>query len=178
MALSQAILATLLDRPCSGYDLRKRFEGSVGFFWQASFQQIYCELSKLQAQGLVQGEAVAQQGRPDKTVFAVTTAGEAFLQTWIQQACDMAPVRDDLMVKMFAGFLVPQERILTELQAHQVQHRERLAIYYQIEQAAYAHPQALSEKDLFRYLTLRAGIQYETGWLAWCEEAMTRLKER
>jgi hypothetical protein len=42
-----------------GYDIRKRFEGSVGFFWQANFQQIYRELGKLEEQGLVRSEAIA-----------------------------------------------------------------------------------------------------------------------
>lgn len=177
MALAHAILATLMDLPCSGYDLRKRFEGSVGFFWQASFQQIYRELGKLEEQGLVQSEAIAQQGRPDKKVFAVTAEGEAFLQVWIQNPCEMAPVRDELLVKMFAGFVVPKEKILMELKEHRSLHQERLLVYQQIQQNAFANPENLSEKELFRYLTLRNGIQFEMGWLAWCEEAIARLIE-
>jgi DNA-binding PadR family transcriptional regulator len=175
MALAHAILATLMDCPCSGYDLRKRFEGSVGFFWQASFQQIYRELGKLEEQGLVQSEGIAQQGRPDKKMFSVTAAGEGFLQSWIQQPCEIAPLRDDLLVKMFAGFVAPRETILLELNAHRRLHQERLAVYQQIKQNAFANPANLSEKDLFRYLTLCNGIQFEIGWLAWCEEAITLL---
>jgi hypothetical protein len=33
MALSHAILAVLANWACSGYDLAKQFDGSVGFFW-------------------------------------------------------------------------------------------------------------------------------------------------
>lgn len=175
MALAHAILATLMDRSCSGYDLRKRFEGSVGFFWQASFQQIYRELGKLEEQGLVESEAIAQQSRPDKKVFAVTRDGEAFLQAWIQAPCEMAPLRDELLVKMFAGFVVPRETILKELNAHRSLHQERLATYQQIQQNAFTNPANLSEKELFRYLTLRNGIRFETEWLAWCEEAIATL---
>ncbi len=175
MALTHAILATLLDRPCSGYDLRKQFEGSVGFFWQASFQQIYRELAKLEEKGLVQSEAIVQQGRPDKKVFAVTGDGEAFLQAWMQTSCEMAPIRDELMVKMFAGFMIPREAILMELEEHRCLHQERLAVYQQIQRNAFAVPENLSERELFRYLTLCSGIQYEQGWLKWCEEAIALL---
>jgi DNA-binding PadR family transcriptional regulator len=178
MALAHAILATLLDGSRSGYDLRKRFEGSVGFFWQASFQQIYRELGKLEEQGLVQSEAIVQQGRPDKKVFAVTAAGEAFLQVWMQTSCEMAPIRDDLMVKMFAGFMVPREAILVELEEHRSFHQERLAVYQHIQQSAFANPEDLSEPELFRYLTLCGGIQYEQGWLRWCEQATLILTHR
>lgn len=176
MALAHAILAALLDHPCSGYDLRKRFEGSVGFFWQASFQQIYRELGKLEEQGLVESEAVTQQSRPDKKIFAVTPEGEAFLQAWIQTSCEMAPLRDDLLVKMFAGFVVPRETMLEELKKHRSLHQERLAVYHQIQQNTFADPANLPEKSLFRYLTLRNGIQFEMAWLAWCEEAIAVLK--
>src|SRR3546814_2053023 len=47
MALSHAILVTLLDRPHSGYEISKRFDQTVGFFWRARKQQIYQELHKL-----------------------------------------------------------------------------------------------------------------------------------
>ena len=175
MALAHAILATLLDCPCSGYDLRKRFETSVGFFWQASFQQIYRELGKLEDQNLVKSEAIEQEGRPDKKVYAVTVAGETFLQDWIEIPCEVAPLRDDLLVKMFAGFVVSRETMLLELGSHRSQHQERLAVYEQIQQNAFANPAALSEKDQFRYLTLRSGIRVEQEWLAWCEEAIALL---
>lgn len=45
MALSQAILATLLTGPVSGYKLTKRFNAAIGYFWQATHQQIYRELT-------------------------------------------------------------------------------------------------------------------------------------
>jgi DNA-binding PadR family transcriptional regulator len=175
MALAHAILATLLNCPCSGYDLRKRFESSVGFFWQASFQQIYRELDKLAEKGFVQSEAIAQQGRPDKKVFAVTVAGEVFLQEWIQTPGEMAPLRDELLVKMFAGFVVPKETMLMELKHHRSMHQERLAVYQQIQQNQFANPEQLAKDQLYRYLTLRSGIRFETEWLAWCEEAISLL---
>lgn len=175
MALSHAILAILLERPCSGYDLRKRFEGSVGFFWQASFQQIYRELSKLEEQGLLSSETIHQQNRPDKKVYQVTEAGKDYLTAWIAEPCDIAPPRDDLLVKVFAGYLVPMETFLVELRQHRTQHQERLTVYRQIEQQSFPNPEPLSIEEKFRYLTLLNGIRYETAWLAWCEEAIAIL---
>ena len=32
MALSHALLAVISERPSSGYDLAKQFDGSIGFF--------------------------------------------------------------------------------------------------------------------------------------------------
>jgi len=178
MALAHAILATLMDCPLSGYDLRKRFEISVGFFWQASFQQIYRELSKMEQDQLVTSETIEQQGRPDKKIFAMTAAGKEFLQDWIQKPCGMPPLRDDLLVKMFAGFVVPRETFLLELEAHRSQHEERLAVYQQIQQNQFANVAEIPNENLFRYLTLRNGIRLETEWLAWSEEAVALLKSQ
>jgi len=47
MALGEAILVCLTERPMSGYDLAKNFDASIGFFWKSSHQQIYRELGKL-----------------------------------------------------------------------------------------------------------------------------------
>ena len=75
MALSHALLAALHNAPCSGYDLAKKFDGSVGFVWNASHQQIYRELTKLEEQSYVIAEVIQQDNRPDKKVYKVTSTG-------------------------------------------------------------------------------------------------------
>ena len=61
MSLKHAMLVSLAERPASGYDLVRRFDRSVGYFWRASHQQIYRELPKLEAAEWVSAEAVAQR---------------------------------------------------------------------------------------------------------------------
>ncbi|MEC9051419.1 MAG: PadR family transcriptional regulator, partial [Actinomycetota bacterium] len=72
MALEHALLVALSEQPASGLDLTKRFGRSIGFFWSATHQQIYRVLGRMDRDGWVSVEEVAQQGRPDKKVYAVT----------------------------------------------------------------------------------------------------------
>jgi DNA-binding PadR family transcriptional regulator len=160
MALAHAILAALNDRPCSGYDLAK---------------QIYRELSKLEEKGYLASETVRQEGRPDKKLYQVTQTGKAFLQDWIVQPCDVTPIKDDLLVKLFAGYLVPKAAIVAELEQHHRQHSDTLSTYRQIETKFFSESETLSAENRFRYLTLQNGIRYETAWLSWCEEAIAFL---
>ena len=51
MALGDAILACLTERPMTGYELAKTFDASIGFFWKANHQQIYRELTRLRDRG-------------------------------------------------------------------------------------------------------------------------------
>lgn len=176
MALAEAILAALVERPCSGYDLAKRFDGSVGFFWKATHQQIYRELTKLEDQGWLSAEIVPQAGRPNKKLYQVTEAGQEHLKNWIAQPSEATPIKDELLVKLFAGYVVPSQTIIAELERHRLQHLERLSIYREIEQQYFHNPETLPIEKKFVYLTLRHGICYETEWLAWCDEALQLLR--
>jgi DNA-binding PadR family transcriptional regulator len=172
MALAEAILAALVEESCSGYDLAKRFTGSVGFFWKATHQQIYRELTKLEDMNFIRAEKVHQEGRPDKKLYNVTPEGKAHLQQWIAAPVEISPIKDDLLVKIFAGYVVPTETIIAELENHRVQHLERLSTYRDIEKQHFNNPETLPREKKFVYLTLRQGICYESEWLAWCEEAI------
>ncbi|OUL22256.1 PadR family transcriptional regulator [Nostoc sp. 106C] len=180
MSLTYAILSVLIDAPSSGYDLAKRFnpsvEGSVGFFWSASFQQIYRELNRLEEKEWLQAESVQQENRPDKRIYAVTALGKQQLCQWIAESEEMAPIKDDLLVKLYAGHLVSDRMILAKLEAHRQQHQQRLAIYQEIQSQHFQNPQALTTTLKFQYMTLLRGIHYETGWLAWCDQIMPLLK--
>lgn len=180
MALSHAILSALVCSPCSGYDLAKRFdpttEGSVGFFWGASFQQIYRELSRLAEKGWLKAEKIQQESRPDKRLYSVTDLGIHELQQWIAATEEANAVKDDLLVKLYAGHLVPQEMILTKLRSHQRSHQQRLQIYREIEAKYFHSPDDLSNVLKFNYITLLKGIYYEQGWLAWCDKAIALLQ--
>lgn len=180
MSLTYAILSALISDPNSGYDLAKRFnasvEGSVGFFWNASFQQIYRELNRLEEKEWLQAESVQQENRPDKRIYTVTVLGKQQLCEWIAESEEMAPIKDELLVKLYAGHLVSRQTIVSKLAMHYQQHQQRLAIYQDIKRQHFKNPQTLSKTLKFQYMTLLRGIHYEIGWLAWCDEIMPLLK--
>lgn len=179
MALAHAILSVLVTSPCSGYDLAKKFdqsvEGSVGFFWEASFQQIYRELNRLEEKGWLQAEKVLQENRPDKKIYSVTDLGKQQLCEWIAEAETATSIKDDLLVKLYAGYLVKRETILEKLETQRREHQQKLVIYQEIEKKFFQEPQYLSDELKFNYITLRRGIHYERGWLAWCDEIIAFL---
>lgn len=72
--LQNVILFFLKDSPLTGYELNKKIRKT--FAWTASHQQIYRELAKLNAQDLIDGEEVPQEGKPNKRVYSLTELGE------------------------------------------------------------------------------------------------------
>ncbi|MEE4383280.1 MAG: PadR family transcriptional regulator [Pseudomonadales bacterium] len=175
MALSHAILTALLDEELSGYDLTRKFETSLGFFWAASHQQIYQELKKLAAEGLLAATAVPQAGRPDKIVYALTDAGRRALEDWVRETSRVKPAKDDLFVKLYHVGHTDPAPVIEELRARREEHGRRLALYERIRERHYAEPERLPDRRKGIYLALAAGIRQERMFVDWCEEALALL---
>jgi len=176
MALSHTILAALSVSDHSGYDLLKRFADSNGCFWRATQQQIYRELAKLEAQGLISPEVIPQVGKPDKKLYSITASGQAILRDWIAEPSTPTPVREELLVKVLASHLVNPEIVLTELQRRQAIHQQQLDIYLEIQAQYGTELHQLPLEQQCRYMTLRRGIRYEQSWVEWCDEVMDWLE--
>jgi DNA-binding PadR family transcriptional regulator len=176
MALSHALLAALNDCPCSGYDLAKKFDGSIGFFWNATHQQIYRELIKLEEQSQIDAQLVHQEHRPDKKIYSLTSKGEETLRSWIETPSTVSPLKDDLLVKIFAGSIVSPQTIVAELKHHRIQHLESLHTYQAIATQVFPDRSQFTDRGRYQYITLRQGIRFEAEWLAWCDEAIELLE--
>ena len=129
MALGDAILACLTERPMTGYELAKTFDNSIGFFWKADHQQIYRELTKLRDRGHIQGREVVQSGKPNKLVYTLTPEGRAALRHWAARPSVPASIKDDLLVRLYALDSVDIEPLRTDLMARLEHHRDRCARY-------------------------------------------------
>ncbi|MEN9435698.1 MAG: hypothetical protein RIR09_353, partial [Pseudomonadota bacterium] len=48
MSLAHAVLTSLIEKSSSGFELARRFDKSIGYFWHATHQQIYRELARME----------------------------------------------------------------------------------------------------------------------------------
>lgn len=178
MALEHALLVALREEPASGLDLAKRFSRSIGFFWHATHQQIYRVLGRMDADGWVSVTEVAQTGRPDKKVYAVSPAGERVLADWLGAPTPMEPLRSELAVKLRGASYGDRAAVLAVVRAHLAEHRARLAHYEQLERRDHPHPEALTDHELDQYLVLRGGIRLERFWVEWLTECLESRQAR
>ena len=175
MSLSHAILTALLDEDLTGYALAKQFDVSLGFFWQASHQQIYRELKGLHLAGSVNVLEVPQHGKPDKRVYSLTNQGRQMLDSWITQSTRHRGAKDELFIKLFNVGSVPVEQVTEAVAQRQVEHARKLELYRKIEARNYASPSTLPDRKKGVYLSLLAGIRQEQTALAWCDDALDLL---
>ncbi|NUP84829.1 MAG: PadR family transcriptional regulator [Burkholderiaceae bacterium] len=172
MSLPHALLTALLEQPGSGSDLAQRFDRSIGHFWNATHQQIYRELARLQAHGLVQSHPI-ENTRGRKRAYRILPAGRQELARWVGEPAAASPLRDALMVRLRAEALVGPTALVDEIRQRLQAHRAQLELYLDIERRdfppiedAEPRPRAL------QHLVLHAGILYERNWIDVLEQAL------
>ena len=174
MSLAHAIATILLQSPQTGYDLSKEFSERVSCYWQATSQQIYRELARMQEKGWVEVEVLPQSVRPDKKIYSLTDVGRQELISWIAQPSEPTAIREDLLVKVRGGFIIPEDILIREIERRKQFHQQKLA-YYRSRELEFGDVDHLSRPQRHMHLTLRCGIRYETMWIEWCDEAIACL---
>jgi DNA-binding PadR family transcriptional regulator len=178
VGLAHAILVSLSEQTGSGYELARRFDRSIGFFWRATHQQIYRTLRTIEDHGWVSATAVRQHGRPDKKVYTVSNAGRAELARWIAQpptgSGPDARVRE-LAVKIRGAGFGEVDAVRGHVDTLRAERVARLDLYREIKKRQFPCPDALSGAALHQYLVLRGGIRAEENTIDWLDEVMAVL---
>lgn len=176
MSLKHAILTLLETEESSGYDLLKQFQSRLGYFWNASHQQIYAQLKTMHTEELIDFHVEAQHNKPDKKVYTLTQAGRTALSDWVNQPLKLGKVNDALLVKLYAGHLADKTQLLEEMKNYRDNHQRMLETFKAIEEE-YQHSSKKDQKTLaLPYLTLRRGIIGEQACLDWADEVIEFLQ--
>lgn len=178
MSLSHALMTSLLEKSSSGYDLARRFDKSIGFFWHATHQQIYRELARMEKAGWITSTAAPDGGKTRKRIYQVLAAGKDELQRWAREPAAPMDMRDELMVRLRADAVVGPLGLDTELERRLALHQAKLLAYRAIEQRDFgADKQPLSREAQIQHMILKTGIMYEESWITWSREAIAVLRQ-
>ncbi|NOZ03185.1 MAG: PadR family transcriptional regulator [FCB group bacterium] len=177
MDLQTVILGFLNDGPLTGYELSKRMDASVGFYWHATHPQIYTTLKSLAKKGLVDFTMEYQSGAPNKKIYSITDAGRDALFRNLQSETLKDEVKIPLLVAMyFGGELGPQ--YWRELLANHLDAQK--AVLEQYRSLCESLPQTDPDRDLkqfLRYKTLDFGIGYQQFLIRWLEDILKEIGE-
>src|SRR5262245_9542485 len=106
--MSYVILGLLIFREMSGYDLKQLINKSIThFYWSPAKSQIYGELRRLEAHGLVTMREVPQTLRPDKRLYHITSQGTDAMQKWLEHSgVEPDSYKSALLLKVFFGHML------------------------------------------------------------------------
>lgn len=174
-----AILGFLSYQPMSGYDLKKKIENSVSYFWSESYGQIYPILKKMKEEGLVEKTVKKSKGRPDRYVYSITETGMKKLVNWLKESVDYnyGSERNEMLLKLFFGSKILPDFNIKHILRHKERCKQLIRVYTEIEQKL--KEEKKDDPDfIYWMITLSHGKHRLQAAIAWCDEAISLIKEQ
>ena len=121
-------LGALMDSDASGYEIRKLFEdGPFNAIYDVSFGSIYPALTTLLERDWVTCCVTEQDGRPDKKVYSITSAGrDAFLDA-ISTTPAPDKMRSEMLFILSFGDHLPRVKVLSFIDRYIADYEDRLS---------------------------------------------------
>lgn len=168
------ILGLLSHEPLTGYDIKKRIDNSIRFFWKGSFGSIYPALNDMEKRGLVERmEKPAEKNGRERIVYSITKEGGLVLQDWLKSSQAKNELKYETLLKLFFGGAVGREISIRNIEhfEHTVRQELELLRLYRENLS-----KVMDEEDhIYYYLTVSFGVESYEGYLRWCEMAKEML---
>jgi DNA-binding PadR family transcriptional regulator len=171
-----AILGMLaILKKSSGYDLKKHMESSTQYFWKETFSSIYPVLEDLENQKLIVKIDTPTKNDRKRNVYTLTPAGQNILENWLIQPPEDVQLRNELLLKLFFGNLVPIEVNIEHLEKYKKELENKLSSFREIKKELSSID---SLESLYGLITLDHGIRQVSTSLEWCDKAIKTLRSQ
>ena len=144
-------------RELSGYELKQMAE-NLRFFWSApAMSQVYREVERLAAAGLVAQRSVVRDGTRSTKVYRLTAAGDEAVRAWLASPPEPPVLRHPVALRVFFGHLLAPDDLRAAIEAHRAWCDRMLAELGAVRSGL--------DDDRFRYAALVAewGLGYFRG---------------
>lgn len=167
--IDYVILGLLSHEDLTGYEIKKRMDTSLKYFWGASYGSIYPALSDLVDRGLANKRNDAESKR-NKIIYSITKEGRNYLKEWLQIPAERDELRYETLLKLFFGNEGGKLQAISHINAFQEKIEGELP--YLIG-AADTLRNNIDVDDTHKYylLTVEFGMKAYHAYLEWCEEA-------
>jgi DNA-binding PadR family transcriptional regulator len=170
MSLRHGLLDLLAGEPMSGYDLSGYFARSMGNVWPAQHSQIYPELAKLTAEGLITQTGEGPRGRK---IYQTTPEGIEALRAWLRDGPPDYSVRCGALLRIFCLWALPTDEALAHLHRDRAEYQRHLD---QIEKAIANNDWAASPTSRAARVTIEFGRRFYSSLVEWVEWAAEQIK--
>lgn len=169
------ILGLLSHEDLTGYEIKKRMDTALNYFWGASYGSIYPALSNLVKQGLAVKRDCAENNR-SKIIYSITEEGRKHLIDWLHLPAEKDELRYETLLKLFFGNEAGASQATSHIDAFAAKIEKELPYLLG---AADILKKNVSSDDTHKYylLTVEFGIKTYRAYLEWCKEAKAMLQE-
>ena len=173
---SQALLGLLTIEPMSGYDLGQMVRLSVGHIWSESYGQIYPNLKRLEAEGLVACKTEKRKGRPDRRIYSITRKGREQLAKWLAIPPQPEIPRNEMLLKLFFGAQAPTQILIANVERMVEDHRALLQKFKRTQHNEIDKNSQFPDAPFWKMAARFGQIEMEAH-LKWAEETLQELRK-
>ncbi|MDR1158496.1 MAG: PadR family transcriptional regulator [Oscillospiraceae bacterium] len=171
--LDCVILGLLSHEDLTGYDIKKRIDTALKYFWRASFGSIYPTLKELVADGLAEKIDTAENDR-NKITYRITEQGRQHLKNWLELSVKKDELRYETLLKLFFADVANPKTSIRHVENFEA--RIRADFPYLLSAVKNLEVADSSDKaHIYYLLTARFGVKIYSAYLEWCEEAKQTL---
>lgn len=173
--LDCVILGLLSHENLTGYEIKKRMDTALKYFWGASYGSIYPTLNGLIDRGLATKKEDTTSKR-NKQIYTITDDGRNYLKKWLTLPVEKDEIRFETLLKVFFGGGQDAEYTLAHIESFQSKTEKDLSSLLEYEKRL---KNCLNEDDAHKYylLTVEFGIKTYHAYLSWCKDAKKLLKK-
>lgn len=163
------ILGLLSHESLTGYQIKKRMDAALSFFWSASYGSIYPTLNSLVNDGMVTKLETTENGR-DKTIYTITDAGKEYLKKWLALPVTKDELRYETLLKVFFGDRTGSDVTLEHILNFEAKIKSDLPY---LQGAVNGLTKMIDGEEAHKYFLLTAmfGKKVYEAYLEWCEYA-------
>lgn len=171
--IDYVLLGILSHEDLTGYDIKKRLDNRLRFFWNASYGSIYPALAKLEQMNMITSSRQDENGR-ERIVYSITEIGRSYLCEWLRKPVAKDELRYETLLKLFFGDEIGEEDTICHIQAFENKVSQELLILEACVEQLEQYPN--EKTHMYYLLTAKFGVETYKGYLNWCKEAINVLR--
>lgn len=180
--LNYVIMGLVNHEPMSGYDIKRRIDMEIGFFWpEVGFSQIYPTLKKLEKNKLVSMKEEKTGNRPSRKVYSITSKGKKQLIEWLKEPVEIEKTNhsftifQEFLLKLYFSGAISQENVIENINELEKWLKQTKTLFDQYE-ANLERILHSSEDHKYYLLSLQFGKIIYESLLNWTKNAKDLLE--
>ncbi len=170
------ILGLLNQGPLTGYEIKKRIDNELKYFWDTSFGQIYPTLGVLEEAQWVTKSSDNKGQKLERITYTITEEGREKLKSWLIMPSDMPFIKYEILLKLYFGSIIEVQENIANIVDFKESFEEQIPTLELFESEL--EPLKDQNPDHLHYLlTVLFGKKIYKAYVEWSEEAIALLSE-
>ena len=184
MSLRNALLGLLNYRPRTGYDLKKVFEDSIGFYWTVQISQIYNQLNKLEENELIKSDIQLEGKRCTRKVYKITKDGKKAFLNWVHKFPKQLtePIRSEFLMHITFSSKIKLDELIYEINRYKKEQEEMIEALKRVSQVVQNYKKSnqysYANETFYWDLIIKKGFKNSRSNISWVHECLRLIDER